>query len=58
MKPFALVTASSQGMGGALAREFDGVARQGSVTDPADIERFVTLATERYGRIDAVVRGT
>src|SRR6478609_4777027 len=81
MKPVALVTASSQGMGEAIARELHargyalalmarsdrimtlanelgGVALQGSVTDPADLERFVTLATERYGRIDAVVNHT
>ena len=81
MKPVALVTASSQGMGEAIARELhargyalalmarserimmiadelSGVAVQGSVTDPADLERFVTLATERYGRIDAVVNHT
>jgi NAD(P)-dependent dehydrogenase (short-subunit alcohol dehydrogenase family) len=81
MKPVALVTASSQGMGEAIARELHargyalalmarserimalaaelgGVALQGSVTEPADIERFVTLATDRYGRIDAVVNHT
>ena len=81
MKPVALVTASSQGMGEAIARELHargyalalmarsdrimtladelgGVAVQGSVTDPADLERFVTMATERYGRIDAVVNHT
>jgi NAD(P)-dependent dehydrogenase (short-subunit alcohol dehydrogenase family) len=81
MKPVALVTASSQGMGEAIARELHargyalalmarserimglanelgGVALQGSVTDPSDLERFVTLATERYGKIDAVVNHT
>ncbi len=31
---------------------------QGSVTEPADLERFVKLAMERYGRIDAVVNHT
>ena len=81
MKPVALVTASSQGMGEAIARELHargydarahgalgadhdvadelgGVALQGSVTEPADLERFVTMAIERYGRIDAVVNHT
>ncbi len=81
MKPVALVTASSQGMGEAIARELrargyelalmartervvavadelGGLAMQGSVTEPADLERFVKLAMERYGRIDAVVNHT
>jgi NAD(P)-dependent dehydrogenase (short-subunit alcohol dehydrogenase family) len=81
MKPVALVTASSQGMGEAIARELHargyelalmartervvtvagelgGVAMQGSVTEPADLDRFVALAMERYGRIDAVVNHT
>src|SRR6478609_799896 len=81
MKPVALITASSQGMGEAvarelhargydlalmarserivvLARELAGVALQGSVTEPADLARFVDLAMERYGRIDAVVNHT
>jgi NAD(P)-dependent dehydrogenase (short-subunit alcohol dehydrogenase family) len=81
MKPVALVTASSQGMGEAVARELHargydlalmarserietlahelgGVALQGSVTEPADLDRFVTLAMERFGKIDAVVNHT
>lgn len=81
MKPVALVTASSKGMGEAIARELrgrgydlalmarserivalanelGGVSLQGSVTDPTDLERFVQLAVERYGRIDAVVNHT
>lgn len=81
MKPVALVTASSKGMGEAIARELHGrgydlallarseriaelaeelgaVAAQGSVTDPADLERFVQIALDRYGKIDAVVNHT
>lgn len=81
MKPVAIVTAASKGMGAAiarelhtrgyslallarsesileLARELDGVALQGSVTEPADLERLVQLALDRYGRIDAVVNHT
>ena len=42
----------------ALARELDGVAVQGSVTDAGDLERLVTACRERYGRIDAVVNHT
>ncbi len=81
MKPVALVTAASKGMGAAiarelhargydlvllarsegileLAREVNGEALQGSVTEPADLERFVQLALDRFGRIDAVVNHT
>ncbi|KAB0267048.1 SDR family oxidoreductase [Microvirga brassicacearum] len=81
MKPVALVTASSKGMGEAIARELHArgyhlallarseriaelaeelgaVAVQGSVTDPADLERLVQIALDRYGKIDAVVNHT
>jgi NAD(P)-dependent dehydrogenase (short-subunit alcohol dehydrogenase family) len=81
MKPVAIVTAASKGMGAAIARELhargyslallarsenlqviardtEGLAVQGSVTEPADLERLVKLALERYGRIDAVVNHT
>ena len=42
----------------ALARELDGLAVRGSVTEAADLERLVTACRERYGRIDAVVNHT
>jgi NAD(P)-dependent dehydrogenase (short-subunit alcohol dehydrogenase family) len=81
MKPVAIVTAASKGMGAAiarelhvsgydlvllarsegvveLARELSGEAIQGSVTEPADLERLVQLALDRFGRIDAVVNHT
>ena len=77
----ALVTAASQGLGAACARELagrgyrvallarservqalagelGGVGVQGSVTQPADLERLVATAMERFGRIDAVVNNT
>jgi len=41
-----------------LANELSGVAVEGSVTEPADLERLVTLTLERFGRIDAVVNNT
>jgi NAD(P)-dependent dehydrogenase (short-subunit alcohol dehydrogenase family) len=41
-----------------LAEELGAVAVQGSVTDPADLERFVQIALGRYGKIDAVVNHT
>ncbi len=42
----------------ALATELDGLAMQGSVTDPADLARLVLTATDAYGRIDVVVNNT
>ena len=81
MTPVAIVTAASQGMGAAiareiyrrgyrvallarserihdLARELEGIAVQGSVTEPADLERLVATTLDRFGRIDAVVNHT
>jgi NAD(P)-dependent dehydrogenase (short-subunit alcohol dehydrogenase family) len=81
MRPVALVTASSKGMGEAIARdlhargydlalmarseriielaqELGGIGFQGSVTEPADLDRFVKTAFDRYGNIDAVVNHT
>jgi NAD(P)-dependent dehydrogenase (short-subunit alcohol dehydrogenase family) len=81
MAPVAIVTAASQGIGAAIARELhgrgyrlalvarserihelgrelDGLAVQGSVTEPADLERLVAETRGRFGRIDAVVNHT
>jgi NAD(P)-dependent dehydrogenase (short-subunit alcohol dehydrogenase family) len=41
-----------------LARELEAVAVQGSVTEPADLDRLVRATLERHGRIDAVVNHT
>ncbi|UEP37523.1 SDR family oxidoreductase [Burkholderia ambifaria] len=41
-----------------LAQELDGFGIAGSVTDDADIERFVNETLAKYGRIDAVVNNT
>jgi NAD(P)-dependent dehydrogenase (short-subunit alcohol dehydrogenase family) len=41
-----------------LAKELDGIAVRGSVTEPGDLERLVSACRERYGRIDAVVNHT
>jgi NAD(P)-dependent dehydrogenase (short-subunit alcohol dehydrogenase family) len=48
---------SSSGKGEALAAELGGLGFTGSNLEPADLERFVALAMERYGRIDVVVNG-
>ena len=41
-----------------LAIELGGIATQGTVADPAVLERLVTSTLERYGRVDAVVNNT
>ena len=41
-----------------LAQELGGVGLQGSVTNGNDLERLVTAAMGRFGRIDAVVNNT
>jgi len=81
MPQVAIVTAASQGIGEAtareladegyrvvlmarsdgvhtLARELGGVSVTGSVTDPDDLARLVTLVQDEFGRIDAVVNNT
>jgi NAD(P)-dependent dehydrogenase (short-subunit alcohol dehydrogenase family) len=42
----------------ALAEELGGIAVQGSVTEPADLQRLVDATLDRYGRIDALVNNT
>jgi NAD(P)-dependent dehydrogenase (short-subunit alcohol dehydrogenase family) len=41
-----------------LARELNGIGRQGSVTVEADLKNLVMQTYEAYGRIDAVVNNT
>jgi NAD(P)-dependent dehydrogenase (short-subunit alcohol dehydrogenase family) len=41
-----------------LARELGGFSIQGSVTEDADIGRFIDETLAKYGRIDAVVNNT
>ena len=48
---------SSSGRGEALAKELGGLGFTGSNMVPDDLKRFVDLALERWGRIDAVVNG-
>ncbi len=42
----------------ALAEELGGVALQGDITQPDDIQALFDLAMDTYGRIDAVVNNT
>lgn len=48
---------SSSGKGEALGNELGGLGFTGSNLVPADLEQFVTLAMEKWGRIDGVVNG-
>lgn len=41
-----------------LAKELDGFAVQGSLTELSDLEKLVTSTLEHYGRIDALVNNT
>lgn len=46
--------------GGALelAKELNGIGMQGSVTEPADLDKLVHATMEKFGRVDAVVNNT
>ena len=46
---------SPSGRGEALARELGGLGVTGSNLEPADLQRLVDAALQRWGRIDAVV---
>jgi NAD(P)-dependent dehydrogenase (short-subunit alcohol dehydrogenase family) len=52
---FNIAILSSSGKGEALARELGGLGFTGSNRNPGDLKRFVDLAMEKFGRIDAVV---
>jgi NAD(P)-dependent dehydrogenase (short-subunit alcohol dehydrogenase family) len=41
-----------------IAKELGGIALQGSVTEPEDLVRLVSMTTDTLGRIDAVVNNT
>ncbi|MFB6070573.1 MAG: SDR family oxidoreductase [Halanaeroarchaeum sp.] len=55
---FRPVLLSKSGAAVDVARDLGGVGFEGSVTDPDDLAALVEAATERYGRIDAVVNNT
>lgn len=52
---YAVAILSSSGKGEALAEELGGIGLTGSNRSPDDLKRFVDLAMERFGRIDALV---
>ncbi len=53
-----LALLSPSGAPETLATVPDAIAIRGSVTEPADLQKLVDLALQRYGRIDAVVNNT
>ena len=52
------VLLSKSGAAVDIAEELGGVGFEGSVTEPDDLAALVEAATDRYGRIDAVVNNT
>ena len=55
---FYVAVMSSSGKGEALGRDLGGLGFTGSNLEPDDLKRFVDLALERFGRLDAVVNST
>ncbi len=49
---------SSSGTGEQIGRDLGGLGFTGSNLDPADLQRFVELAVDEWGRIDGVVNCT
>ena len=54
---FAVAVMSSSGKGEALGKELGGLGFTGSNQSNEDLKRFVDLAMEKWGRIDALVNG-
>ena len=55
---YSLALMSPSGASTKLAAELGGIGLDGSVTETADLEKLVTMALDKYGRIDAVVNNT
>jgi hypothetical protein len=53
---YAVAVMSSSGKGEALGRELGGLGFTGSNLVPDDLEAFVQLSVERFGRIDGVLQ--
>ncbi|MBX9454340.1 MAG: SDR family oxidoreductase [Mesorhizobium sp.] len=54
---YEVAVLSSSGKGEALAKELGGLGFTGSNQSSEDLERFVTAAMDRWGRIDVLVNG-
>ena len=55
---YALALMSPSGASSRLAKELGGIGLDGSVTEPADLEKLVGITLDTHGRIDAVVNNT
>lgn len=55
---YKLALMSPSGGAEDLAKTLGGLGLSGSVTENADLEKLISMTTERYGRIDAVVNHT
>ena len=55
---YGLALMSPSGSASRLAGELGGVGVDGSVTEPADLEKLVAACISEYGRIDAVICNT
>ena len=55
---YALALMSPSGASTKLAAELGGIGLDGSVTEPADLEKLVAMTLDSHGRIDAVVNNT
>ena len=54
---YAVAVMSSSGKGEALGRELGGIGFTGSNQSNEDLKRFVDMAMDKWGRIDALVNG-
>lgn len=54
---FSVAILSSSGKGEALGKELGGIGFTGSNQSSDDLKRFVDLAMDKWGRIDALVNG-
>ncbi|HVW57947.1 MAG TPA: SDR family oxidoreductase [Rhizobiaceae bacterium] len=54
---YMVAVMSSSGKGEALGKELGGIGFTGSNQSNGDLQRFVDLVMERWGRIDALVNG-
>jgi len=54
-KGYDIAVMSSSGKGEALGNELGGLGFTGSNLKPSDLEQFVNLSMEKFGRIDGVV---
>ncbi len=52
---FEIAVLSSSGKGEALAKEFGGIGVTGSNQETADLEKLVTQAMDKWGRVDVLV---